>query len=462
VSFLAEDEYASLYIGQSQGGNRAEVFSRTDAHAAHVTMGRCAPGHTKGHVLFVSRQRIIGKTNGSSAYLLDLATAARSAGFTPHLLQPTPDIMGRWPFMRLRPETAVFETHVIRKVVRYRNWVISRDLTVLVDAMRAVASRLVRRIGLTGSWFADRPRPYSIAAAWKGEDRSYLQCATGHADIVIADYAFQAEAFDHFPRRPSAIVMHDLFHRRDAEPGVTDSVAKLCREDELALLSKADAVIAIQSSEARFIQDNIPGTLAILAPMATQPLGVAQPGRNGRILFVGSNTAPNIVGLEWFLRDVWPTVRAGCPFARLDVAGTVNAGFVGQPQPGVTFHGMVGDLTALYADAAIVISPLTFGSGLKIKLVEAMANGKAIVATRTTLEGVEDECSGAVICADDEKQFGDAVVALLTDEQRRIDLANAALCAAHAHFSSQVCHAGFIAWLESNKPSREFGGIKAE
>ncbi|WP_232495434.1 glycosyltransferase [Novosphingobium kaempferiae] len=442
-----------LSLRDAAGGNRPDAHaagkSRIDDDSPAIRAG----SQTKGHVLFVSRQRIVGKTNGSSAYLLDLATAARRAGFTPHLLQPSPNIMGRWPFMRLRPEMAAFETHAIRGVIRYRRWVVSRDPGVFIDAALAIACRIARRAGLRGVWSTDRPRPYSIAAAWQDKDRTYLQRAADHADIVIADYAFQAEAFMHFVNRPSAIVMHDLFHRRDAQPDVTDSVAKLGKDDEIALLAKADAVIAIQSSEAHFILDNVPGSSAILAPMAVNTVSDVQPGKNGRLLFVGSNTAPNVVGLEWFFRDVWPLVKAHSPSATLDIAGTVNAGFAETAPAGVGFLGLVDDLTSLYTDAAIVISPLTFGSGLKIKLVEAMANGKAVVATGVTLQGVEAECDGAVIRADTGVQFAEAIVTLLDDDHRRIALARAALCAAKTHFSAPACHAEFIAWLESSRPT---------
>jgi hypothetical protein len=94
-----------------------------DQHGAAASR----PLASKGQVLFVSRQRIVGRTNGSSAYLLDLASAVRRAGFTPHLLQPAPDLMGRWPVMRLRPEMNTFETHEIRGVLRLGTWVLARD-----------------------------------------------------------------------------------------------------------------------------------------------------------------------------------------------------------------------------------------------------------------------------------------------------------------------------------------------
>ncbi|WP_459665298.1 glycosyltransferase [Novosphingobium sp. 11B] len=407
---------------------------------------------SKGDIFFISRQRVIGRTNGSSAYLLDLADAAKGAGFTPHLLQPSPDIMGRWPVMRLRPEMSVFHSHEIRSVLKLGSWVISLDPGVFRDAILAIMIRWFRRAGLTATWLKDRPRPYSIAAAWRNSDRSFvIRHARARADLVIADYAFQAEALDLLPDLPGAIVMHDLFHRRKIASGGRDSVCYLDRDQEIALLRRADAVLAIQADEAGFVSEHVPVARTILAPMAVRPVEAAQPGATGRLLFVGSNTAPNVVCLEWFFENVWPTVRSRSPETTLDVVGSVALAFPGRAPEGVRFHGIIDDLASIYAAAAVVISPLTFGSGLKIKLVEAMAQGKAVVATSVTLQGVEHECRPVIRVADEAQAFAEAVLSL-EDEQHRLALGTAALSAARTHFSPQVCHAAFIAWLEDNRP----------
>jgi glycosyltransferase involved in cell wall biosynthesis len=412
--------------------------------------GGLVPG-TKGHVLFVSRQRIVGRTNGSSVYLLDLAAAVRNAGFTPHLIQPSPDLMGRWPIMRLGPELKVFQTHRIRGVLRSGRWVMTLNPKVGFDAVRGVVSRFARRFGVTAAWSADRPRPYAIAAKWTAADRAYLKHhAPEQVDIVIADYAFQAEAIDLFLGRPSAIVMHDLFHSREARDG-TDSVSSLDRDTEIALLSRADAVVAIQSTEARFIAENVASARPIVAGMAVHPVKQPQVGDGEQLLFVGSNTAPNVVGLRWMFDNVWPLVRARSPGVTLNVAGSVAGAFPNGGPRGVTFHGIVADLAPYYASAGIIISPLTFGSGLKIKLVEAMAQGKAIVATGVTLQGVEDECRGAVAHADTPEAFTAAILEL-ADENRRLSLGQAALTAARRYFSPAACHGEFAAWLEENRP----------
>jgi succinoglycan biosynthesis protein ExoO len=243
--------------------------------------------------------------------------------------------------------------------------------------------------------------------------------------------------------------MHDLFHTRaDALKGgaARDSVAEVDRATEIALLGRADAVIAIQAAEADFVAGNVPGTEVLLAPMAAKPVAAPQPGQGSMLLFVGSNTAPNVVGLQWFLEEVWPSVRAAMPEAELHVAGTVARAF-DQAPPGVSFLGLVDDLDALYREAAVFVSPLTFGSGLKIKLIEALAAGKAIVATSVTLQGVEEVAGPAIRRADAAPAFAEAVIGFLADPAARSASAARALDVARASFSSETVHAALTEWL---------------
>lgn len=413
-------------------------------------------------VLFVSRQRLVGRTNGSSAYLLDLAQTCRAQGFEPYLLQPTPRVAGRWPVLRMGNDMQVFASHRIRGLVQFGNLFVAPSLRVWLAAGQAVLARVARRLGMRGRLFADKPFPYVVAEDWTDADRRWLaRAASGQAAAVIADYMFCAPAFGLVPgASASAIVMHDLFHSRAGAKG--DTVALVDRQTELELLGRADVVIAIQEGEACWVRENLPGTEVVVAPMAAEIAPTASAGGDGHLLFVGSNTGPNIEGLRWFLDAVWPAVRAAIPDARLDVAGTVNWSFP-EGAPGVRFLGMVDALEPLYRDAGVIISPLTFGSGLKIKLVEAMAHGKAIVATPVTMQGVEEIGADAVACAETAEAFADAVIRLAGDSSAREQLAERALVCARAHFSRETSHAAFASWLRSaaGRPATPSAGQRA-
>lgn len=409
-----------------------------------------APAVDPADLPIISRQRLSGATNGSSAYLLAIAGAAREAGFRPRLIQPSPLIFGRTPVYRLKPETRVFESIRIRGALRLGSWVLATQPAVYLAALRGIVSRLARRAGIGAAWARDRKAPYAVGAPWLPADRLFVaRLARPGTRVALADYAFQAEGLPYLlaPAARGAIVMHDLFHARRA--GFTDSadsVTELDAATEIDLLGRADAVVAIQADEIAFLHAHVPRTAALLAPMPAAPVAQAQPGEDDTLLFVGSNSAPNLLGLQWFFAEVWPIVRDRCPRLRLDVAGTVGAA-MGAPPPGVRYLGLVRDLAPLYADAGIVISPLRQGSGLKIKLVEALAHGKACVVTGTTLQGVEFLEEGAVVRADHAALFAAALVRLSGDPAERLRLANAALEAARARFGRAACFNGFQDWL---------------
>lgn len=397
-------------------------------------------------VLFVSRQRLVGRTNGSSAYLLDLAETVRANGFEPHLLQPTPRVAGRWPVMTLKDDLAVFASHRVRGLVRLGRFLISPSPRVWAAAGWGVLARFARRLGIGHRLFADRPFGYVVAEQWQDADLRWLERTAGEGEIAIADYMFCGRAARQLPGvRRSAIVMHDLFHSRAGATG--DTVALVDRESEIAMLGQADAVIAIQSAEAAFVTEHVPAVEVLLTPMAATLADSPASGEDDRLLFVGSSTGPNVEGLRWFLDEVWPQVLAERPGARLDVAGTVAWAFPGNSSPGVTFLGMVDALEPLYRQAGVVISPLTFGSGLKIKLVEAMAQGKAIVATPVTLQGVEAVAGDCVACSEDPGEFAREIIRLAGSRRQRAEMGGRALTAASAAFGRATCHAPFADWL---------------
>jgi succinoglycan biosynthesis protein ExoO len=161
------------------------------------------------------------------------------------------------------------------------------------------------------------------------------------------------------------------------------------------------------------------------------------------VLFVGSNTAPNVVGLRWFVETVWPDIRAAMPDAVLRVAGSVAAAFPTAPD-GVVFLGRVDDLAALYKEAGVVISPLLQGSGLKIKLIEALGQGKAIVATPKTVQGIEAAIGDILPVTDDAAAFADAVLKLLSNPMLRAQHGAAALQVAASTFAPARCYREFL------------------
>jgi len=402
-------------------------------------------------VCVLARQRVVGPTNGSSTYLLSLVAALADRGVDVHLLSPSPATLGRWPYLSLRLDMDVFRTVRVRGTVRLGRWLVAMDPRTYLQALLAVAEKILLRIGLLSRPVL-KPAPYAVACALRREDQLYLaQHVPRIGDTLVADYCYLTEAFPYAlrPDAKTAVVMHDLFSSRAgqfAALGASDSVLTLTEDEECALLAKADVIVAIQKDEAAFLHKRIPQSRIIVAPMATSPVPAPQPGRGDRLLFIGSAAAANVDGLRWFLQQCWPQVRAGRPDMILQVAGTV-CDKIGAAPAGVRFLGVVDDLEPLYAEAGLVFSPLRAGSGLKIKLIEALGRGKAVVATTVTLQGVADILHDCVRVADDPEPFVAAILDLSADTPARAALAERGLVAVTAYFSPEACYGAFVAAL---------------
>jgi glycosyltransferase involved in cell wall biosynthesis len=121
-------------------------------------------------------------------------------------------------------------------------------------------------------------------------------------------------------------------------------------------------------------------------PVAPWPPPTRRDDEALRILFVGSGSYPPYErGLAWFVREVLPLVRDRIP-ATFDVVGRPPARPV--TTPGVSYIGPVTDLGQWYERAHVAIVPVFEGSGTRLKIIEAMAQGRPVVSTRLGAEGL--------------------------------------------------------------------------
>jgi glycosyltransferase involved in cell wall biosynthesis len=404
-------------------------------------------------VCILSRQRVVGRTNGSSSYLLDLADAVAGLGFDVHFLSPTPKTLGRWPYLSLFDDLSVFRSIKIRGTFRLGRRFISPDPSRFIRGTLAIVDAMMMRTGVTSKAFFKKD-PYSIAQPLTRADQLFLaRHARQISDYLIADYCFLTDALPFALRSDakSSVIMHDFISsRRDQFSAISASglETNLTEDDECEMLGRADSILAIQWEEAKSVQYRLPNHQIIVAPFAARPADEPQPGQDDRILFVGSAAAPNVDGLNWFVYNCWQKIKTMHPQAKLDIAGTVGRS-MGPMPPGVSVMGLVKDLAPLYRDAAVIISPLRIGSGLKVKLIEALSHGKSIVGTTRTLQGVEEQLADTILVADEPQCFADAVVGLLRDREARTRLGSRGLDRIRAHFSHENCYGAFTRHVAS-------------
>lgn len=152
-------------------------------------------------------------------------------------------------------------------------------------------------------------------------------------------------------------------------------------------------------------------------------------GRAPAVIFVGSYTHhPNVEGAFWLMEEVWPAVRRARPDARAVLVGpglTVEQGRALEAL-GAELTGRVEDLVGAYRSAALFANPIFSGGGMRGKVLEAFACELPVVSTQRGLEGIEAEPGVHCLRADDTASFASAVLALLSDADRRAALGRAA------------------------------------
>ncbi|MBA3468458.1 MAG: glycosyltransferase [Herpetosiphonaceae bacterium] len=139
------------------------------------------------------------------------------------------------------------------------------------------------------------------------------------------------------------------------------------------------------------------------------------------VLFVGNYFhPPNVEGAEWLAREVWPLVRQQCPAARLTLAGRApSAAIQALAAPDIQVPGTVDDLHDLYRQSSVVVAPIFWGSGVRIKILEALACGLPLVTTALAAEGIDLVDQHSAVFAETPAAFAAAIVQLLSDQAVR-------------------------------------------
>jgi glycosyltransferase involved in cell wall biosynthesis len=260
---------------------------------------------------------------------------------------------------------------------------------------------------------------------------------------MIAEYLWMAPCLDAAPGGIRRFVdTHDLMHVRKDEPRLTDPWVVCSADEERELLRRADTVIAIQPDEREALRALVGDRDVICIPHHL-PVRPARTRRNRPVVaVVGSGNPANVDGLTHFLDHAWPLVLAARPDAQLRIYGELAQSAPEARQ--VVRVGYVRDLRSAYRDATVIINPVRAGTGLKIKSVEAIAHGKALVTTSCGADGLTAGAGRAYRVADDPAQFSDAVVALLTDRTSRAAIESAALTFAAREFACERVYAEFL------------------
>lgn len=149
---------------------------------------------------------------------------------------------------------------------------------------------------------------------------------------------------------------------------------------------------------------------------------------NHTIVHVGALQSANLDGMVYFLSDIWPLIKKKEPQVRLIlVGGNIPRSILelGKASSDILITGYVEDVRPYVWTSSVFIVPLRFGGGTKLKVLDALAMGKAIVSTSIGLEGIEVTPGKEALQANGAEEFADAVVELVRSPERRSELGEA-------------------------------------
>ncbi len=206
----------------------------------------------------------------------------------------------------------------------------------------------------------------------------------------------------------------------------------------------ADRVVAVSEADREALQRLVPGLqvavvpngvdLDFLRPGAVPPLaGLRQPA----LVFTGKmDYRPNVDAVLWFVEAVLPLIQAEAPDVHFYVVGQKPHPRLASlaDHPAVTVTGRVPDVRPYIAGAAVYVVPLRIGGGTRLKVLEAMAMGQAVVSTRLGCDGFPFQDGREVVFADEAAGFAASVIRLLRDRQAAAQLGQRARAYVAAHF----------------------------
>lgn len=137
-----------------------------------------------------------------------------------------------------------------------------------------------------------------------------------------------------------------------------------------------------------------------------------------RIGFIGTaKYPPNRDGIQWFIEKVWPFVKSKCPSVRTRLVGDGTDSFTAADGADIDGLGWVEDSEQEIATWSLMIVPIRFGGGTRIKIAEAFSRKCPVVSTSLGAFGYDLRSGGELLLADDPRAFADACLAILTNKE---------------------------------------------
>jgi len=211
------------------------------------------------------------------------------------------------------------------------------------------------------------------------------------------------------------------------------------RQEEIAAMNMYDAIVTLTDIDKNILQKD-----GVKVPIYSSPAITSYRDNykedyefKNKIAFLANGGhLPNSEGLVWFAENIWILVKKECPDVQFNVIGNWNRKLYGRYSD-VNFLGFVENLEQVL-DGAIMVVPLLTGSGMRIKILDAVNFGSPVVTTSIGIEGLNFENDRDCVIEDDAKNFAEKLCNLIRDEAKQKELRKNAKITMDRFYSKEV------------------------
>lgn len=242
-------------------------------------------------------------------------------------------------------------------------------------------------------------------------------------DIVWVEYEYLSKSLLYIPDKVLKVVdtLNAFAFKREMYEaiGYKGYAYATTKKQEAIAINRADWCIAIQEDEELFFNTIASEKLKVCTIGENMPATKPYIADSKTILFVGSHYVVNQEGVKHFIANILPLVKEKVPDCKFKLVGAICKCIPDSDE--YEKLGYVDDVDAAYKDARLVVNPVHVGTGLNIKTIEAVSKAKPLVSHMVGVRGLNPEKDFA-IATDDDRDYADAIVKILTDDEKAMEL----------------------------------------
>lgn len=251
---------------------------------------------------------------------------------------------------------------------------------------------------------------------------------------VLRQHNFESQIYERFARTQKNPVVRRL----------SEVHGKRLRQEEIVFIREAMHVVAITEEDKELMREAVPQQNFTVIPAGVDTeyfIPSQSPVDPMAILWIGGmGWDPNREALDYFLREIWPLALKQYPPLHLDLVGegTDRYEVPADLRSSVKAYGRVPDIRPYLANAGVMVVPLRAGGGMRLKILDFFAAGKAVVSTSLGAEGNLARDGEHLLLADTPEDFMREIVTLIEDPALRSKLGNSARKLVEDHYSWRI------------------------